>query len=164
MFGGGWAMKKQHQSSTWSLAERNHRKVLGRAWGEPAVACHRCVDLREYQQGLAEATGEALVGKSLPLNCQENHQPLFQGERFNSEERHITNRSAQRRTMPGSRQWGGETQRCGRARNSYSEPTFRWIPATFSSHLTRSFAWQKLFETTGPKPTKRVKPKGEAVR
>lgn len=73
------------------------REAFGKSMGKISN-CHRYVALREYQQCLGEARGEAVVGKSPPPNCQENHRPVFRGERFGSKELQVIKPSAQRRS------------------------------------------------------------------
>lgn len=50
-------------------------EAFGKSTGEMS-SCHSYVALKEYQWCLGEATGEAVGGKSLPPNCQENTNPL----------------------------------------------------------------------------------------
>lgn len=68
---------------------------------ETALVFNLVFSSDKAKEAVGKSTGEADVGKSLPPNCQENHQPIFQGERFKSEELGIINNSARRRSSGG---------------------------------------------------------------
>lgn len=73
-----WRFGKRETALVFNLVfDRDKAKeAFGKSMGAIST-CPRYAAQREYQQRLGEATGQAVVGKSLPPNCQEKDQPIF---------------------------------------------------------------------------------------